>query len=376
MFYVEKTVQYSTTMLKILHRYILRQYMANLVLGIFIFTFVLLLDRLFELVDLLINKGVGLYLTAKLLFFLVPSTFSLTLPIAILLGVLLTFGHMSETNEVTAVRASGVSPAHFLFAPLGVALAATLFLIPFNSVWAPHAHSHFRTLYLEVLQRNPLVQIEEKTFADIGEYHLYVEHKSRKAPQLRGVTIYKISPGSEPLRIYAENGDASVDPSRGMTLNLHNGHIEEIDTVNPNRWFYTSFENYMFFIPFHSQNQATTRAIEEMDSGELTAQIAKLKKAGLPYPIFSCQKYLRLALAITPVLFVLLGIPLGVRVRHGGTSIGFGMSVLLIFVYYVITMGGLSAGQRGILPAALSVSFGNLVVLILGVILTWRFLRQ
>src|SRR5690348_397031 len=95
--------------LKILNRYILKQYLTNLLLGLLIFTFVLMLDHLFELVDLLINKGVGLWLTLKLLFLLLPSSLSLTLPMSNLLAALLTFGHLSETNELTAARASGIS---------------------------------------------------------------------------------------------------------------------------------------------------------------------------------------------------------------------------------------------------------------------------
>src|SRR4051812_25282735 len=99
--------------IRILSRYILTQYMANVALGLMIFTFVLLLDKLFELVDLLINKGAGLGLTLKLLGLLLPTSLSLTLPMSNLLAALLTFGHLSETNEITAARASGVATWDF-----------------------------------------------------------------------------------------------------------------------------------------------------------------------------------------------------------------------------------------------------------------------
>ena len=68
--------------MKILSRYILKEYLSNLLLGLLIFTFVLLLDHLFELMDLLVNKGAGLFLTAELLLLLLPSSLSLTLPMA------------------------------------------------------------------------------------------------------------------------------------------------------------------------------------------------------------------------------------------------------------------------------------------------------
>src|ERR1039457_6873951 len=124
--------------MKILSRYILREFLSNLFLGLLIFTFVLLLDHLFELADLLLNKGVGLGLTLKLLFLLLPSSLSLTLPMSTLLAVLLTFGRLSENNEITAVRASGLASWNYSKTPMAAALVASLFLMPFNTLWAPH----------------------------------------------------------------------------------------------------------------------------------------------------------------------------------------------------------------------------------------------
>src|SRR5580765_4906367 len=123
--------------LRLLSRYILRQYLANLLLGLLVFTFVLLLDKLFELVDLLVNKGAGLVLTGKMLLLLLPTSLSLTLPISNLLAALLTYGQLSETNEITAARASGIATWTLGWAPVATAALSVLFLLPFNSLWAP-----------------------------------------------------------------------------------------------------------------------------------------------------------------------------------------------------------------------------------------------
>src|SRR5438874_9134960 len=149
--------------MKILSRYIFREFLGNLFLGLLIFTFVLLLDHLFELADLLLNKGVGLWITLKLLFLLLPSSLSLTLPMSNLLAALLTFGRLSEHNEITAVRASGLAAWSYVKTALATATLCTVFLVPFNTLWAPRAHASFRQLYVQVLKRNPLVRIEERT---------------------------------------------------------------------------------------------------------------------------------------------------------------------------------------------------------------------
>src|SRR6185437_13684446 len=301
--------------MKILSRYILKEFLANLALGLIIFTFVLLLDHLFELVDLLINKGVGVGLTLELLFFLLPSSLSLTLPTSYLLAALLTFGHFSESNEITAMRASGLGAWSYVQTPVWMAVAAALILFPFNATWAPHAHAHFRQLYVEVLQRNPLVRIEEKTFVEIGDYHLYVNKRNRKTREMTGITIYKTPVEGAPLRIFAERGTASVAPVRRVSFNLQDGRIEQIDPNHPDQWFFTGFKTYILTIPFQTQAQSSDRALEEKDNRELRTEISALKLKHEPSPTLACEMNLRWALALTPLLFVGLGIPLAIRVR-------------------------------------------------------------
>ncbi len=205
---------------------------------------------------------------------------------------------------------------------------------------------------------------------------MFVEKKSWRKPPLRGVTIYKIPQEGAPLRIFAERGEAHVDTATGMWLVLEDGHIQEINPTNPQRWYYIVFKTYEFFIPFESKAQASSRAIEEMDNSELSQTAEDLRKKGLPYPLYTCERQLRLALAVTPLLFVLLGIPLALRVRRGGRSIGFGLSLLVVLVYYVLVMGGVSIAQRGVWPATPSVWFANAVIGLVGLGLAWRLLKQ
>jgi lipopolysaccharide export system permease protein len=362
--------------MKIISRYILREFAVNVVLGLVIFTFVLLLDKLFELADLLLNKGVGIWLTLRLLFLLLPSSLSLTLPMSTLLAALLTFGRLSENNEITALRASGLAARSYVKMPLVVALLAVAFLVPFNTVWAPHAHASFRQLYLQVLKRNPLVRIEEKTFVEIGDYHLYVEHKDKRTQLMKGVTIYKIPADGAPLRIFSESGTASVLSMQGINFQLSDGRIEQVDANDPTRWTYTYFKGYQLFIPLGSSQATSERAMEEMDNFELQSQIALLREKHLAYPVLSCQVQLRWALAMTPFLFAALGIPLAIRVHRGGKSLGFGLSLLIMVLYYVMVMGGSYLGQRGQWPAWLAIWLGDFILLGSSAAFFWRFAQQ
>ena len=362
--------------MKILSRYILKEYLGNLLIGILIFTFTLMLDHLFELVDLLLNKGASLWLTAQLLFLLLPSSLSLTLPMSALLATLLTFGRLSENNEITAIRASGLPAWSFMRAPVAAAFCAVLFLVPFNISWAPHAQSLFRKLYMQVLEANPLIRIEERIFLELGDYHMYVEKKDKRTKVMKGITIYKTPVDGAPLRIFAEHGRATVDPRLGLVLNLQDGRIEEIDPAHPDQWYHTGFKNYRLTIPMQTNQQTSTRSLEEMDNHELRAQIHELRQKGLPYPLFACQMHLRWALAMTPLLFVLLGTPLAIRVQRGGRSIGFAISLIVVTVYYVLLMGGTGLGQRGIWPAWFAVWLADAIVAGTAGSLLWRFFQR
>jgi lipopolysaccharide export system permease protein len=167
-----------------------------------------------------------------------------------------------------------------------------------------------------------------------------------------------------------------VDAERGVWLVLEDGHIQEINPTNTERWFYTIFRVYELFIPFESAAQGSTRSIQEMSSGELKRTAADLRAKGLPSPLYACEIQLRLALAVTPLLFALLGIPLALRVRRGGRSIGFALSLGVILIYYFLLMGGVAVAQRGRLPVLPLVWFANVVLAVTGGVFVRKMLKE
>ena len=109
-----------------------------------------------------------------------------------------------------------------------------------------------------------------------------------------------------------------------------------------------------------------------MDNGELRSQISSLRRKHLPFPQLSCEMHLRWALAVTPFLFVLLGIPLAIRVHRGGRSIGFGISLVVMVAYYVLLMGGTGVGQRGVWPPWLAVWLADVILAGVAGVLSYR----
>jgi len=113
-----------------------------------------------------------------------------------------------------------------------------------------------------------------------------------------------------------------------------------------------------------------------MDNRELAEEAEAMRQKGLPFPLYICEMQLRLALAVTPLLFMFLGIPLALRVRRGGRSIGFGLSLLVVLIYYVLVMGGVGLAQRGLWPVVPLVWLANGVMVLVGAGLSWGILQQ
>src|SRR3989442_7328061 len=94
----------------VLDRYIARELVSPFAFGCALFTFFLLIDRIYHLTDLVITKGVPFYLVLQLLVFMLPSFLAHTLPMALLVAVLLAGGRLASGLEIVAFRAAGVSP--------------------------------------------------------------------------------------------------------------------------------------------------------------------------------------------------------------------------------------------------------------------------
>ena len=111
-------------MRKIIFRYIFKEITIAFFMILFVLTFVLLMGRILQIMDLMVNKGVSFYSIAKLITFLLPSFITLTIPVALLIAILITMGKFSADNEITALKASGVSLMQ-IFYPVALASLIT-----------------------------------------------------------------------------------------------------------------------------------------------------------------------------------------------------------------------------------------------------------
>jgi lipopolysaccharide export system permease protein len=356
--------------------YITKEFIPPLVLGIAVFTFVLLLDKIFDFVDLYLNKGVHFFTILKLLALILPSMLSLTIPMGFLLGTLLAFGRLSEDGEITAWRASGQHLFRIIWPPLLLAVFAAAYLVYFNTTLAPRAQNGFRSLYREVLQQNPLVKLTDKTFLEVMNFRIYVDHKDPSSGVITGVHIYRIEDQSPPTRIYAQTGIAEVILPQGIFFHLYDGIIQQMDPLLPERTTITSFNKYNLQIPFEKQDQNIRKNLRSMSTAEIRREIKTYQSQDLPVHYLTTEFHLRYAIAFASIAFALIGSVLGIKIDKGGRSIGFALSLLIIFIYYLMLIGGITLSEKGFLFHWLDIWFCNITTMCVGGILLARLLKR
>lgn len=225
--------------MSILSRYVLKEHLFPFLGALSILTFIMILNHLLKVFDLLLGRGVPLWAVFRLLILMLPFTFALTVPMSVLVATLMTFGRLSADSETVAVRASGTSLVRLLKPILIAAFVLSLFMIYFNNTVLPNVNHQYAALYSDISRKKPSVNIREGVFIDdFPGYHILIESENKETGELQGVTIYEDGEGAEgPRAIFAERGILESRPDQDLlTFYLFDGEIHEIDSEDPARY--------------------------------------------------------------------------------------------------------------------------------------------
>ena len=363
--------------MKILHRYIIREFFESFLFGLLVFSIILLLDQILELVDLIISKGVSVWIAARLFTLILPNILSLTIPMAVLLAILLAYGRLSEDNEITAMRSSGLGYFSFTGPVLIVIMMLSILLAYFNLELTPMAHRQFRSMYKEVLTQRPMLKFEDNSITSVGEYKIFVKDVDKESDRLLGVNIYQFptKQSESAMRITASSAVVTAD-AQAVVFNLFSGYLQKPDTNKPSDFIFLKFQRYQFVIPIASQIMPFSQSLHEMTGTDLLKEMENYRSKQLPTNFLEVEYWLRWTLAFAPIVMALVGIPLGIVLERGGKSIGFGVSMLVIFLYYLLLVTGLNLGEKGVFNPGIISWLPNAACLAAGVLLWRKMLKK
>ena len=216
--------------MKKLDIFVLKSFMLLFAGTFFICLFIFMMQFLWKYVDELVGKGLELDILAQFFFLSALTLIPLSLPLAILLAALMTFGNFGERYELLSMKAAGI-PLLRIMRPIAImCLILGLTSFYFQNVIGPKAQKQLWTLLVSMKQKSPEVDIPEKVFySDIEGYNIYVNKKDRETGILKDVLIYNFSDGFENARIiWAEEGKLELTADKKhLYLHLYNGELFE-----------------------------------------------------------------------------------------------------------------------------------------------------
>ena len=362
-------------MKRTLYIYLIKELFPAFLLGLIGFTFILLTGRIVQLMELFVNKGVPLGYILRLLYLLLPSFMVLTIPMATLLSVLLAFNRLSSDNEITALKASGVS-LYQMIPPVLVFAVATYVATTFLSLYSvPRANEGSRALIYEVASSKANAGIREKMFNDDFEgLVLYVEEIKPRTLAWEKVFISDSRNPGEVLTIIAREGEVLSDPGTlAITLRLKRGAIHKLGK-EPDAYQKIDFSTYD--LRLHLKTGLKEKGTEEkhpadMTLAELSRAIQALQAKGSATKIQWVKVHEKFSIPFACLVFGLIGIPLGLqsRVARGGKFQGFAWAIGVLLVYYLLTNAGTSLAERGVVLLEVGMWSANAIFLTLGVYL-------
>lgn len=235
--------------------------------------------------DQLVGKGLSGAVIAELMMLNLAWMVVLAVPMAVLVATLMAFGSMASTNEITAMKAGGMSLYRMMFPIAICALIITYLMIEFNNKVLPEANHRSKTLTLDIRRKKPTLTLIPGLFnQDMAGYSMLVRKTFEESNELEGVTIYNHSDPSKNTLITAKRGSLSFSNDyRKLIMDLYDGEIYEVDHNKPNLYRVVRFERQRLttisegFDFERSAVDAFTRGDRELSSGEMLYMVDSLK---------------------------------------------------------------------------------------------------
>jgi len=363
--------------MRTLYGYVLRELIPPTLLGLALFTFILLMDFMLGAAELIINQGVGLYDVGRLLVYALPHILVLTVPMAILLGRLIAFGRLSTDSEVVAMRSGGISvyqlavPLLFL-AAVGWGVAAWM-----AAAGMPWGNTQTRQLLWQLSNRRTLSeQIKPRIFQDdFDNWVLRVDEIAEGGDVWKG--LFLVNTETRPWQVItAERALPFIEEEqRTFWLRIENGTRYEIgeeeQTVSA---FHQVDQPLMDVSP--REVGTLTKDDRSLTLGELREAVEEARAADQPVAGYLVEIHKKYAFPLACVVFGLLALPLGISGHRRTRSTGFVLAIGVIVVYYALVENGEKFAEEGVLAPWLGLWSGNLVLGAAALFLLWSRARE
>lgn len=420
--------------MRILHAYILREHIGPFLFGFSVVTFVLIMDFVIDIMDLIIGKGLGAWTILEIFGLNLAWMLALSIPMAVLVASLMAFGRLSADNEITAIKSSGTS-LYVILAPTLLAAAVLAFgLLLFNNYVLPEFNHRARNLMSDVSKKRPTLTFKAGIFLDeFPGYNILIKKVNERRSELEGITIYDQRGGEPPTTILAKKGTLQFSPDGNtLRLDLHDGEIHEVDATDPRKYRRVVFKKHTLYMhdvgtklvrttseyrgdremsakmmrekitEFSPEIEAHRQQMNELARGSLGRlisadaplqgpQLIKLNQTTLSQlktelraiehlerqtNSYLVEIHKKFSIPAACIIFVLIGAPLGIMMKRGGIAISMGISLGFFVLYWAFLIGGEELADRRIITPFWAMWSPNILIGGAGILLVRHMVKE
>lgn len=358
--------------LKILDKYILKQVIEMFLMGVFVFTTIIFAsDTFITLIKQIAKFGIPFKVAFIIILLNLPAVIVMTIPMGVLLSTVMTLNRLSLSSEITVMRACGIglnriAKPIFIFA---IVMALSSFFI--NETIVPVMTKQAKDLALWALgQKNIPDGKENFVFKELNNSGtlkrlFYVGYCNKKT--LHNVTVLDNSKDGTIQVLQAKEGKTSPkgwEFEKGAAYTIAN----DGQVLNT-----TLFDTSVVKFGLDLSKEMNKNLAKEMNFTKLVKYLTKSDISDKERQIYTIELFDKIALPLTTLVFVLLGVPLAItppRVRYNR---GFLFSILIIFAYYLVRALSISFGEAGSLLPFLAAWLPNIILTIWG---TWLYYKK
>ena len=425
-------------MIKILPKYLVKEHIGPFCFALLVINSIFILNLIFRELGKFMSKGLSLGTILEFIFLNLAWMIALSVPCAVLTATIMAFGRLSAENEITAIKAGGISLYQILPATLIVSLGVAGALIWFNNEVLPDFNHRTKLLMLDIARKKPLLNLEAGViYTDIPNYNILgpTIKEINSTTYIENITIDDQTTSNIIKTIIAKVGEITFSEETGLVeITLLDGELQEIDINNPESFKKVEFTKHVIKIPMTEmllmRSQSEYRGDREKSSAALMEGVYKNRQRilerrqklnetvnqQLSKYIYSNSKeektldllildhqrlnrkiktdlnlinsykksidrdlvevHKKYSIPAVCIVFVLVGSPLGILARKQGWAAAAGLSIGFFLLYWAFLIGGESLADRQKISPFWGMWSPNILVGGLGIFLVLRTVRD
>jgi len=356
--------------MRILTRYILSEFLKPFLLGLAAFLSLLIISELFVQLERWIELKTPLLVCLEYLFWRTPEWLVRTSPVAVLLGTLFSLGGLARNNELTAMKASGISLFRIVLPLLVLCLLLVSGSLLFSEVIVPFANQRVDYTYnAKVMHREIRNYQKQENLVIAGEEgRMYtIKYLNGEKKLMEGVSVDQFNRNFDLIsQIHATKA-----VWKGNYWIFYDGILRQFYYGEKREIKEEKFKERVFHLPERLDHFSRRQEKPgEMNYLELRSYVTKLTRNGIPAIQEKVALYSKISFPFSCFIIMLVGIPFAIETSRSGKVIGFTLSIFVCFLYWGMFSVGKAIGENRVLPPVLAAWFANIIfgILALGLI--------